>query len=144
MLVSAQQKAQVTNESVSMMPLIPLIPSIPTEVRSETKLYKCQDVVCACAMTLLLSCLVEIREQQYHKRGCSGEQQPAWRRLNRGRTGRRMWFNWAELRVLGDHCCCHSKTRGAAAAEPGGNTRTAKYHHIPLKHIISALPTGFG
>lgn len=128
------------------MPLIPLIPSIPIEVRSETKLYKCQDVlcVCVCAMTVLLSWRLEIRTQQCLKRACGSVHQPAWHGLVRGRMGWRMSFNWAEPRVQGGHCCCHSKTRSAAAAESGGDARAAKYHHIPLKHIIGSLSAGFG
>lgn len=125
--------------------LFPWFPAFP--LRSEVKkkkLYKCQDVLWACAMTVLLSCLLEIRKQQCHERACSSEHQPAWHRLVRGRTGWRMPFNWAKPRVQGGHCCCHSKTRSASAAEPGGNTRAAKYHHIPLKHINSSLPAGFG
>lgn len=126
--------------------LFPWFPAFPlrSEVKKKKKLYKCQDVLWACAMTVLLSCLLEIRKQQCHERACSSEHQPAWHRLVRGRTGWRMPFNWAKPRVQGGHCCCHSKTRSASAAEPGGNARAAKYHHIPLKHINSSLPAGFG
>lgn len=48
---------------------------------------KCRDVFCACSMTVLLSCLLELRKQQCHKRACGCKYQPAWDRLVKGRTG---------------------------------------------------------
>lgn len=60
------------------MPLIPLIPSIPIEVRhSKRKTQKYWDVSCLCAMTVILSCLLETRKEQCHQCTCGRGQQSA-------------------------------------------------------------------